>query len=101
MTMSKDGKGITDPKGVSFIINIGSYGGFYTSFSTASWRICLGWICFTLLFKDIDWMFGEWMVMGNYISKQGVSVTKLVEEYDHERRKNISEGSSQGSIKEH
>jgi len=35
---------------MTFMINIGSWGGFYFG----SGRLCLGWIAFTILFLDVD-----------------------------------------------
>jgi hypothetical protein len=41
-------------KGLSFTIIIGKYGGFYTLFTRQAWRICLGWVAFTLYFCDLE-----------------------------------------------
>ena len=38
---------------MTFAISIGEWGGFYVSL-TGSWRICLGWIAFTIFPWDID-----------------------------------------------
>lgn len=39
---------------MSFIVSIGPYGGFYPHISASAWRLCLGWVAFTVIFKDID-----------------------------------------------
>lgn len=41
-------------KGLSLMICIGSYGGFYFLKRPESIRLCLGWIAFTLLFYDLE-----------------------------------------------
>jgi len=38
---------------MTFMINIGKYGGFYILNKT-SFRVCLGWIAFTFIPFDID-----------------------------------------------
>ncbi len=43
-----------DYKGFTFMISGGSYGGFYIKFRKTSWRICLGWVAFTLIFMDFE-----------------------------------------------
>lgn len=35
-------------KGFSFTIVIGRYAGFNAQASTVSWRLCLGWVAFTV-----------------------------------------------------
>ena len=35
-------------KGLSITIVFGSYGGFYSKFDSFSWRICVGWVAFTI-----------------------------------------------------
>ena len=35
-------------KGLSITLVFGSYGGFYATFSGFSWRICLGWVAFSI-----------------------------------------------------
>lgn len=42
------------PRGFSFQINGGSYGGFYVNFTRLSWRVCLGWAAITLFLFDIE-----------------------------------------------
>ncbi|MHB8089010.1 MAG: hypothetical protein ACYDH2_12265 [Anaerolineaceae bacterium] len=37
---------------MTFAISIGKWGGFYKSFKH-NWRICLGFVAFTVLFVDI------------------------------------------------
>lgn len=45
----------TNPnKGISFLIAVGSYGGFYAYKSKTSIRLCLGWIAFTLFPFDLE-----------------------------------------------
>lgn len=41
-------------KGLTFMISIGCYGGFYASAKRTSWRLCLGWIAFTVIFCDFE-----------------------------------------------
>jgi len=38
---------------MTFAISFGKWGGFYMRFKH-NWRVCLGWVCFTVLFVDID-----------------------------------------------
>lgn len=38
---------------MTFAISIGKWGGFYWSFKH-NWRICIGFVAFTVLFVDID-----------------------------------------------
>lgn len=38
---------------MTFAISIGKWGGFYAEFKH-NWRICLGFVAFTVLFVDID-----------------------------------------------
>ena len=39
---------------MTLMIGIGKSGGFYTSFSKSSWRICLWCIAFTIFWFDLD-----------------------------------------------
>ena len=39
---------------MTLTLAIGTYGGFYTTFTKRSWRICLGWIAITLYFYDFE-----------------------------------------------
>jgi hypothetical protein len=41
-------------KGLSFTLVFGKYGGFYAKFSKQDWRICLGWVAFTIYFCDLE-----------------------------------------------
>lgn len=41
-------------KGLSFTICIGKYGGFYAHTHETNWRLCLGWVAFTLYFVDLE-----------------------------------------------
>ena len=41
-------------KGISFLICIGSYGGFDLHYSSSTLRICLGWISFMIFFYDVE-----------------------------------------------
>lgn len=45
------------PKGFSFQVNGGSYGGFRVHISSLSARVCLGWIAFTIFFFDVEPVF--------------------------------------------
>lgn len=41
--------------GITITLTIGKlYGGFYTRFTSISWRICLGWIALTIYFCDLE-----------------------------------------------
>ena len=40
---------------MSFIFSFGAWGGFWGAASENSWRLCLGWMAITLLFKDFDY----------------------------------------------
>ena len=42
--------------GLSFIVSVGKWGGFYLMLGY-SWRICLGFIAFTIIPDDIDNVF--------------------------------------------
>lgn len=37
-------------------ISIGKWGGIYISLSRESWRLCLGFIAFTIFWFDLDFM---------------------------------------------
>lgn len=39
---------------MSFILSFGKYGGFYIKNGKISFRVCLGWMAFTILYEDID-----------------------------------------------
>lgn len=41
-------------RGLSFTICFGGYGGFYVIFSRSEWRLCLGWVAFTIYFVDLE-----------------------------------------------
>lgn len=41
---------------MSLVLSIGPWGGFYTHRSTLSWRLCLGFVAVTVLFKDVDFV---------------------------------------------
>jgi hypothetical protein len=41
-------------RGLSFCLSFGSYGGFYASYSGYAFRVCLGWVAFTIFPDDID-----------------------------------------------
>ena len=38
---------------MTLIINVGKWGGIYVD-GRLGWRLCLGWIAFTILFVDLD-----------------------------------------------
>lgn len=41
--------------GFSITLCFGKYGGFYVTFSTHCWRVCLGWVALTIYPKtDIE-----------------------------------------------
>lgn len=46
---------------MSFIISFGKYGGFYYQGSSASQRLCLGWMALTYFNRDIDEIFIDLM----------------------------------------
>lgn len=35
-------------RGLSFVLAFGKYGGFYGHVHSHSWRLCLGWVAFTI-----------------------------------------------------
>lgn len=35
-------------KGLSLTLVFGKYGGFYVRFGSHAWRVCLGWVAFTI-----------------------------------------------------
>ncbi|WP_299255347.1 hypothetical protein [uncultured Lacinutrix sp.] len=41
-------------KGISFLICIGSYGGFHFTKSASAYHLCLGWIALTLFMYDVE-----------------------------------------------
>ena len=41
-------------QGISLVICFGQYAGFYAKRMSLSWRVCFGWIAFTLWFADIE-----------------------------------------------
>ena len=45
--------GETFPKGLSIVLSFGRWGGVYVQ-RGATWRVCLGWVAFTILFNDWD-----------------------------------------------
>jgi hypothetical protein len=45
--------------GVCAFISIGKFGGLYARFPRESWRICLGFVAFTVVFHD-DWFLVDW-----------------------------------------
>jgi hypothetical protein len=48
-------------RGLSLIVSVGQYGGFYVSSSWA--RLCLGWVAFTVIREDIDGILSEWVAL--------------------------------------
>lgn len=43
------------PKGFSIQVNGGTkYAGFYVRFRKLSWRLCLGWLAFSVFFYDVE-----------------------------------------------
>ena len=44
---------LRDISGLSITIVLGRYGGFHAKFSKEMWRVCIGWIAFTIYFSDI------------------------------------------------
>jgi len=44
---------------MTFALSVGRWGGFYFERSEMSWRLCLGWMAFTLLFEDLDVCLGR------------------------------------------
>ena len=41
-------------KGITFTLALGSYGGFYAHVHKTNWRVCLGWVAFTIYFVDLE-----------------------------------------------
>ena len=39
---------------MTLMINFGKWGGVYIFFGKVSWRLCLGFVAFTIMFLDID-----------------------------------------------
>ena len=39
---------------MTIALSFGAWGGFYCERSDISWRACLGWVAFTILFEDLD-----------------------------------------------
>ena len=48
------------PRGLTLIINVGGWGGFYTHRGILGLRLCLGFIAFTIMLGDIDWILSEY-----------------------------------------
>jgi len=44
---------------MTFAVSFGEWGGLYFERSEMSWRLCLGWMAFTLLFEDLDVCLGH------------------------------------------
>ena len=65
-------------KDMTFMINIGKWGGFYADFS-GSWRICLGWVAFTVMFSDIDDRLTEWAAMSDFLEHEGIDRQQVVD----------------------
>ena len=47
-------------KGLTLMINFGAYGGIYAKIYKISARICLGWVAFTVINQDIDYILEEY-----------------------------------------
>ena len=41
-------------KGISFLFVIGSYGGFFVTYKSSSFHICLGFLAMTIFFYDVE-----------------------------------------------
>jgi hypothetical protein len=41
-------------KGISFLICIGSYGGFHFTKNASAYHLCLGWLALTLFMYDVE-----------------------------------------------
>ncbi len=37
---------------MTFMLSIGKWGGIYPYFSSTSWRICLGFVAFSIVFRE-------------------------------------------------
>lgn len=59
------------PRGFSFQVNAGAYGGIYVNFTRMSWRIALGWVAITLFFFDIEPVFADALKRSNSARRRG------------------------------
>ena len=47
-------------RGLTFMVNFGAYGGFYAKIYKVSARICLGWVAFTVIKRDVDFLLEDY-----------------------------------------
>ena len=40
---------------MTIAISVGRWGGIYTQPGRKSWRLCLGFVAFTVIFQDLDY----------------------------------------------
>lgn len=56
-------------RGVSFLIAVGSYGGFYVTRE----RLCLGWIALTYFPYDLENVMNQWLEERNQLRRGIIS----------------------------
>lgn len=52
---------------MTFMLSFGRWGGVYFRHSSASTRLCVGWMAFTLLRLDIDDVLNEWAALAKHL----------------------------------